>query len=348
LLVRADASPAIGMGHAMRCLSLAGAFAEYAGGAATFLMAEPPRSFAPRALRAGADVWELRAVSGSVDDVDETVAAASAIGAEWIVLDGYHFDGAFQSGLAASGRRILALDDHGHAGRYQADLVLNQNAGADVALYRNREPSTRLLLGPSFAMLRAEFRRWTAPRPPVPARARHIVITLGGSDPDNVSTRILHGLAAVSGPLDLMLIVGAANPHQAALASAAAASPHPVEVAVDVSDMPERLAWADVAVAAAGGTSWELARVGTPEVAIVLAENQRPAAAALARGRLAVSLGWHADVDAAAIGAAVRALVDDSQRRADLSRRGRALVDGRGALRVLAAMGLITETEIAA
>jgi UDP-2,4-diacetamido-2,4,6-trideoxy-beta-L-altropyranose hydrolase len=340
ILVRTDASSSIGLGHAMRCLSLAEMHRE-AGGQAVFLMAEPPSAFAGRASSSGAEVRALTGAPGSAEDVGETLAVADALGAGWIVLDGYQFDGDFQAKLAAGGPRVLALDDHGHAGRYSADLVLNQNAGAGETPYRDRRPNTRLLLGPRFALVREEFRLWSAPRPAIPARARRVVVTFGGSDPDNVSERVLAGLGAVPGPLEILLLIGAANVRRIALQDAASRCPHPVEVVVDARDMAARLASADLAVAAAGVTALELARVGTPHIAIVLAENQRPGALAMASEQIVVNLGWHADVVAESIGAAVAALVDDAERRAEMSRRGRELVDGRGAERVLAAMGLI-------
>ena len=111
------------------------------------------------------------------------LATARAAGAGWIVLDGYHFDGSFQDGLVAGGRRVLALDDYCHAGWYHADLVLNQNAGAEAVLYANRAPTTVLLLGPRFALLREEFREWSGQHRRIPLCARRVVVTLGGSDP---------------------------------------------------------------------------------------------------------------------------------------------------------------------
>ncbi len=340
LLIRADASASIGMGHVMRCLSLAQAHAELAVTPATFLTADPLPGLISRAGESGIAVTALSSAPGSDGDVRETSALAQRVGADWIVLDGYRFDPAFQSGLRAGGQRVLVIDDHGHAGRYHADVVLDQNPGADAVAYENRDPHTRLLLGVRFALLRAEFRRWRRSRPPVPARARRVVVTLGGSDPDNVSARVLEGLAAVPGPLEVLLVIGAANPHGAALRAAVALCPHPVDVVVDARDMPERLAWADLAVAAAGSTSWELALVGTPQMAVVLADNQQPVADRLASDGLAVSLGRHGALGADAIAAAVADLAEDRARRSELSRRGQGLVDGRGALRVLAAMDL--------
>lgn len=348
LLFRADASSAIGMGHAMRCLALAETYSATAGGRSVFLMARPLPAFTERAGGAGAEVRALAAPPGSAGDVNETLATAADLGTDWLVLDGYQFDGAFQAALVDAGHRVLALDDHGHAGRYHAELILNQNAGADPALYREREPATRLLLGPKYALLREEFGRWSGQHRAAPARARRVVVTLGGSDPDNVSARVIKGLAAVPGPFEILMLVGPANSHGAALEREAAASPHRVHVVSDVRDMAERLAWADLAVTAAGSTVLELACVGTPQVLIVLADNQAPGAAAMVRDGLAVSLGRQESVAPDAIAAAVGAVAGDAARRTEFSRRSRELVDGRGATRVLAAMELTAETEAAA
>lgn len=338
LVIRADASPVIGMGHAMRCLALAEVFIQETCGHATFLMARPSEAFVARAAGVGAEVRQLGAEPASPADAQETAEISRALGASWLVLDGYAFDGDFQATLVAGGLRVLALDDYGHAGHYSAELVLNPNPGADATPYGAHGPATRLLLGPRFALLRDEFRRWSSPRPAAPPRARRVVVTFGGGDPDNVSMRVLDALVAVPGPLEVLVLVGAANPHEAALRAAAARSPHSVGIEVDVRDMAPRLAWADLAVAAAGGTMLELARVATPQVSIVSADNDAPGAAAMARAGVVVNLGRHEDLSAAVIGAEVAALVDDARRRAELSRRGRATVDGCGALRVLAAM----------
>ena len=339
ILVRADASVAIGLGHAMRCLALVQAHRDE-GGDATFLMAGVPAAFAARASAEGVTVDTLAAVPGSAADAVETAERACVVGARWVVVDGYHFGDDYQRALVDAGLQVLAFDDHGHAGHYWAQLVLNQNRGARAETYASRAPYTRLLLGVRHVLLRREFRAWEAAPRAVPARARTVLVTLGGSDPDNVSTRLLTGLAGVPGPLEIQVLIGGANPHRGALEQTAAASPHAVTLVVDAHDMADRMVWADLAVTAAGGTAWELARVGTPQVSVAIADNQRPAAAALAERGVAVGLGWHAELTTDAVARAVTRLADDAPARAGLADRGRALIDGRGAQRVLEAMGL--------
>jgi UDP-2,4-diacetamido-2,4,6-trideoxy-beta-L-altropyranose hydrolase len=335
LVIRADASTGIGMGHAMRCLALAQALADAGGGAVTFVMADPPDAFVARAGRDGVRVAALAADPASLGDAEETLAH----GAGWVVVDGYHLDGRYQRALADAGARVLVVDDHAHLPRYHAHVLLNQNAGAGEDLYRDRAPGARLLLGPGHALLRREFRVWEAAPAETPPVARRILVTLGGGDADDVSSRVLRALALLDEPHEVQVLVGAANPHREELDRAASAGPHPVELIVDADDVPRRMAWADLAVAGAGSTSWELARIGTPQLAIVLAENQRAIARGLEQEGAAVALGWHADLRPEGIIAAVRDLARDPGRRRELSRRGRELVDGQGAPRVLAALG---------
>jgi UDP-2,4-diacetamido-2,4,6-trideoxy-beta-L-altropyranose hydrolase len=303
IVVRADASPEIGLGHAMRCLALAQAHRD-AGGAVVFAMADPPDAFA---ARLAAEQIELRPA--------ETAAA----GADWIVLDGYHFDAAYERELRAAAR-LLVLDDHDTD--HDADLILRQGLGARAG--------ERVLAGSRYALLRREFRTWErAPRPAADP-VRRVLVTLGGGDPGPVVDTVL--AAAARPDREVQWITGPLNPRRSA--------PPGVEVVVDAADMPERMHWADLAVTAAGSTSWELARVGTPQIAIELADNQRPVAHALAEHGIAVRAGRPADLDPAALAAAIDGLT--AERRAEMTRRGRAAIDGQGAVRVLEAMGLGT------
>ena len=308
LVVRTDATPAMGLGHAMRCLALAQAHRD-AGGEVVFAMADPPEPFAARlaaesiAVRPGATAAE-------------TAAIAHAAAADWVVVDGYHLGPEYEAALA----RVLRIDDHD--ADHDADLILRQGLGA-------RE-GERVLAGPRYALLRREFRRWAGGDRAVSERVRRVLVTLGGGDPGPVVDTVLAALTRED--LEVQWITGPLNPRRDA--------PPGVEVVVDATDMPERMQWADLAVTAAGSTSWELARVGTPQVAIELADNQRPVARALAEHGIAVRAGWHADLDVATLARAIDGLTEE--RRAEMSRRGRAAIDGQGAVRVLEAMGLGT------
>jgi UDP-2,4-diacetamido-2,4,6-trideoxy-beta-L-altropyranose hydrolase len=133
LLVRCDASVAIGTGHAMRCLALAQAWQD-AGGHVVFAMLEATSAVEDRLHREGIEVARLRAEVGSADDARETIMLAATKQASWVVVDGYKFDANLQTHLKEAGHKVLLVDDTGGAAHYSADLVLNQNVCANEML----------------------------------------------------------------------------------------------------------------------------------------------------------------------------------------------------------------------
>ncbi|MFO0852002.1 MAG: UDP-2,4-diacetamido-2,4,6-trideoxy-beta-L-altropyranose hydrolase [Gemmataceae bacterium] len=332
LLIRADATPRMGTGHVMRGLALAQAWLD-AGGTVTFAAAELPPALRERLSSEGCAVEPVGA------DAAATVAVAERVGAEWVVLDGYQFGDDSQQALRDSGRRVLAIDDYGHAGRYPADLVLNQNLGADEQLYAGRGPDTKLLLGPKFALLRREFADAAGWERTTPEVARKVLVTLGGADPDNVTLAVIEALGKVRVEgLEVVVVVGGSNPHRASLEAAATRSPARIDLRVNVTDMPALMRWADVAVAAGGTTSWERATCRLPGLILVLADNQQQVAAACDEAGLSCNLGWHADVTVDRLAARLERLMIDHPARAAMADQAGSLVDGRGAKRVVRAM----------
>jgi UDP-2,4-diacetamido-2,4,6-trideoxy-beta-L-altropyranose hydrolase len=335
LLIRCDASVAIGTGHAMRCLALAQAWQD-AGGDAVFALAEATPAIEQRLQRERVRVVRLKAKAGSEDDSHETVALGRDLQAAWVVVDGYGFGAGYQAALKRAGLKVLFIDDNRHAAHYTADAVLNQNAHAKESLYASREASTRLLLGPSFAMLRREFKSWRAWKREIPAIGRNVLVTMGGSDPDNFTKKAVEGLGAVSGRnLRIRILVGGSNPHAGSLEELAAIRENSVDLVKDATDMPEQMSWADVAVAGAGSICLEMCLMGLPALLIDLAENQTPIAKEFAVRGTASHLGSSSTVTPERVATEAGRLLDSAAERIAMSQRGRELVDGFGAERVV-------------
>lgn len=339
LLIRVDANAGIGSGHLMRCLALAQAWQD-AGGVAHFAAVDIPDGLAGRLASEGMTLHRLNVTPGGPEDAAQTVALALRLGATWVVEDGYCFDADYQRAIKDAGLRLLVIDDYGHAGHYWADLVLNQNAYIDGSLYYSRrEPITRLLLGAQYVLLRREFLRWRDWQRSIPKIARKVLVTLGGSDPANATQKAVEALAEM--PVDdfeAVVVVGGANPHVSALELAVSDSSRNIRIEHNVTDMPPLMAWADLAVSAAGSTCWELAYMGLPAVVTVLAENQAPVAKALSAAGSVVSLGWHTSLEKQAISNALVRILHDQELRTRLSQNVRELVDGHGPKRVVRRM----------
>jgi UDP-2,4-diacetamido-2,4,6-trideoxy-beta-L-altropyranose hydrolase len=336
LLFRTEASVAIGTGHVMRCLGLAQACSD-AGGRAIFAMAEATPAVEERLRSEGFEVTRVAGPVGSARDAEETRRLAREGSASWVIVDGYWFGAEYQTGLKSHGLKVLFIDDNGHAGPYSADLVLNQNAHARAALYRSREPSTRLLLGPRFAMLRREFTSRCDWNRDTPVLARRVLVTMGGSDPDNVTEKVLQAILGEPG-LDATVVVGGSNPHLPRLRKLVADAQRDVQLVENATNMPELMANSDVAISGAGTTGLEMCFMGLPALLIVLAENQHAAAEELNRRGVAIRVGEGAEIQPSTLSPRLIHLVNSQDDRKTMSERGRELIDGRGTERVMRAL----------
>jgi UDP-2,4-diacetamido-2,4,6-trideoxy-beta-L-altropyranose hydrolase len=229
------------------------------------------------------------------------------------------------------------VDDAGKAGPYCADIVLNQNAHANKTFYPSRDAHTRLLLGPRFAMLRREFTEWRGWNREIPAMARGVLVTMGGSDPDNVTQRVVEAILS-AGDFETTIVAGGSNPHLDRLREFVSNSGGAVRLVENALSMPELIANADVAVAGAGTTSWEMCFLGLPALLIVLADNQQGVADELGKQGIMVQLGRSSDLARSTIANQLRSLAGSPVIRREMSGHGRALVDGRGADRVVSAL----------
>lgn len=333
LLIRADASPKIGTGHVMRSLALAQGW-QRRGGRVLFLQADTTPALDRRLRDERMELRRFDAVPGSPQDAEFTVRMAREQDAAWVAADGYRFGATWQKAVKDSGFRLLLWDDYGHAEHYCADFVLNQNLHADAKLYANRDSQTRLLLGTRYVQLRREFLEWRDWQRTIPQVASKILVTMGGSDPDNVTGRIVEALAMLP-DLEATLIVGGSNPHLELLQSSLVAKAPAARLVVNANNMPELMANADIALTACGTTSWELAFMGLPSIGLVLADNQAGVAAALERENLIRSPGRSCQPDIGQIATEIDSLRISSECRCEMSRRGREIVDGMGVERVV-------------
>lgn len=335
LLVRVDAGRDVGTGHAMRCLALAQAWID-SRGTVRFLMAETLAAVEARLQAEGVEVTRASVPPGSAADAQATAELASTRKPGWVVLDGYRFGAGFQERLAKEGCRVLAIDDYGHARRYPADLVLNQNLSARSEAYADRAEHTRLLLGPRYILLQRNFRKQTPRADRGKTPARHILVTVGGIDPGNGTLRILEALGNVPREgFEVRAVVGAGNPNGSGLDAAAKTSKGRIRLERDPPDMAALMAWADVAIAAAGTTAWELAYMGVPALLFSTADNQRPVAASLAAAGAARDLGGLEDLQVDRVAAAVQSLLESPADLGRMSARAREVVDGQGVSRVV-------------
>jgi UDP-2,4-diacetamido-2,4,6-trideoxy-beta-L-altropyranose hydrolase len=337
LLVRADADLLRGTGRMLRCLALVQVWRARGGNAMFISRCENP-ALRARIEAAGAGLISLRASDCGDGAIALTRDQLALNKTAVLVLDGDDFGFERQQMLRTAGHPLVVIDHSAQRERTCADIVLNPTLGVSASKYQCNAGTT-VLVGPDYAMLRPEFIVWRRRFRSIRTVVRRILVTLGGSDPDNITLRVMEALGRLGASgLEIRVVVGPANPHLKTLQEALASSALPMQLLTDVPDMASLMGWADLAVSDAGSTCWELACLGVPAVILALNEHQMLLSRELDSNGVAQSLGWHVAVSADRLASALDVLLYSSFRRLRMSQQGRALVDGRGAERVVQAL----------
>ncbi|HZZ33306.1 MAG TPA: UDP-2,4-diacetamido-2,4,6-trideoxy-beta-L-altropyranose hydrolase [Phenylobacterium sp.] len=326
ILFVVDAGPAVGGGHVMRSLTLAGALA---GQGATCRFVAPPAveaivaAFAPETER-------LEAASASPIDL-ASVARTARFDA--VVFDHYGLSEPDHRAIA-QGRPALVIDDLADR-PLGADLLLDSGPARRAEDYDGLTPDgVRLLLGPQYAPVRPEFAalRETAlgwRGEPV----GRILVSLGLTDIDAITSRVVERLRPRVSEVGIDVVLGAEAPSLAGLSKIARRDTR-IVLHVDSPHMARLTAEADIGIGAAGSSTWERCTLGLPTLAIVLAENQRAAARTLAERGAALTLDVGDPAFDAGFDRALMRLTADTGLRRQLAAASAELCDGLGAPRV--------------
>lgn len=337
--IRADASAAMGAGHVMRCLALAQALAE-AGAQVTFLSRSLPGDLNGIASECGFAVTVLEGMPNWNDAVDARASAATLDEpVDWLIVDHYGLDAAWERVLRDRAKRILAIDDLADR-EHDCDVLVDQNLIADMEdRYTEKTPPACLrLLGPRYAMLREEFRLARAQTSTRRGSLRRVLVHFGGGDASAVTRSAVTALAKLDrADLHVDVVAPPAMAGADTIRSACAALPRGV-LHGHVRDMAVLMSAADLALGASGTSTWERCCVALPALTVALVEHQAPVAAAVAKAGAAEFLGRAEDVDASRWAERIEAIADPDRLRA-LSGRAFALVDGEGVYRIAKTMG---------
>jgi UDP-2,4-diacetamido-2,4,6-trideoxy-beta-L-altropyranose hydrolase len=338
LLIRADASLAIGTGHVMRCLALAQAWQD-AGGTASLAAAELPNALSPRLTAEGVSPSRVHAAPGGPEDAAETVAQARRLRADWVVIDGDRFGSDFLETVRAAGLRVLLIDDFASREAFPADLIVNPNLDDSLddheEPYRKQGASARLLTGPSYVLLRREFRQGNEnERREIRQTGSRILVTLGGSDPENLTPKIAGALAR-SSDLEVTVIAGAGYDKVNELRKLNASN---LRVVCNPPNMAQFMQDSDQAIIAAGGTLWELLSMGCAVLSYSRTIVQARVVHVLSNRGVVVDLGETRHFDPATLTVSVIELAGSRLARERMTTVGHMLVDGQGAARVVEVM----------
>jgi UDP-2,4-diacetamido-2,4,6-trideoxy-beta-L-altropyranose hydrolase len=303
VVIRVDASLKIGTGHVMRCLTLADALKQQ-GADVMFICREHKGNLLERIEQQGFQAYKLPECTNNIkdkrnnntpererlygkqwlgstqqQDAEQCQLILENIKPDWLIVDHYAIDHTWQALLKESYKQLMVIDDL--ADRVHiCDLLLDQTYARKKEDYTGFvPPSCQMLLGSQYALLRSEFAQWreySLKRRAKP-ELKKLLITMGGVDPDNVTGQVLNALKNCNLPqgLEITVVMGETAPNIKAVQKQAKEMLCYTQVKTAVNNMAELMANADLAIGAAGATTWERCCLGLPSMTVMLADNQK-------------------------------------------------------------------------
>lgn len=350
IAIRVDASLDIGSGHVMRCLTLAEELRRR-GRTPVFVCREHAGNLCDVIERRGFSVAHLP--SPTRVPADECTAHACWLGASWqqdaedtglalqqdrprlMIVDHYALESRWERRIGEMGMHIAVIDDLADRSHDCRWLVDQNCLPAQQARYASLLPRDCVtLFGPSFALIRSEFRTAKSVRNLRDGRIAQVLIFFGSVDSGDYTTRAILAIRELeSSQLRVDVVTGMANPRRQSI-EALCRQDSRFSYHCQVTNMAELMAAADLAISAGGFTSYELAYMGVPSILFPLSPIQERVSAELAARGAALRLGQTDVFPEAELRESLRILLDSAARCRQMTCAANEIFDGAGAQRV--------------
>lgn len=249
----------IGFGHLTRCISLYQAFEEKGVLAEFIVNGDESIKDLLRSKKYEIFNWlqEKEKLFGFVEKADI------------VIVDSYLADISFYEAVSRMRKVPVYIDDSRRID-YPEGIVVNGAIYAQDLDYVKRE-NVEYLIGPQYMPLRREF--WEVPEKEIRERVQNIIITFGGDDARNLTPRILRFLNEEYPELMKTVVIGGGFQNIEQIENLKGRKVNLIYYP-DAEEMKEIMLQSDIAISGGGQTLYELARVGTPTVAVAVADNQ--------------------------------------------------------------------------
>ena len=295
---RVDASFEIGYGHLYRCLTLANAFGSL-GIVCTFICRDLD-GIPKDVIKSNGHNLEListyKTHSGHNDhlsSLEESVWAYDAAitkniiqkPIDLLIVDHYEIDYLWEKEVKDLSKSFIVIDDLANR-KHDCDILIDQNLGSNLEDYRNLVPrGTKLFIGPEFALLRPEFKKYRnfSLKRRKDLEIKNILVSLGGVDRNNFIEKILTTLKNINLRMlsKVDVVLGKGNDQKESLKEIGKSFPITLNFYQDVKNMANLMSQADLIIGAGGISSWERCSLGIPSIIFILADNQKKGAYAL-------------------------------------------------------------------
>lgn len=258
---RFEASLLIGAGHAIRSCVLADALVEHGWECNIVTTAK---------------TYEFINNLNRFDRIEPENFYNNPVLCDLLVIDNYDIDQVYEKHFRSFAKKIMIIDDLANR-QHDCDVLLDQTYGRDPNDYKNLVPENcTILAGSDYVLLRKEF---IVMRPKAIEKRRNtkeikrILISMGGSDPDNYTLKALELVKKSGFKGNIDVVLGFAGNNLEQIKQYVTSMINKVDFHAN-ANMAELMYEADLAIGAAGSSVWERCCLGLPQYLIQTAENQ--------------------------------------------------------------------------
>ncbi len=248
-------------------------------------------------------------------------------GAEATILDSKMITQDYRRGLKAGGAKIVAIDDK-YTACSDADAVINYNLNVDTSRYN--QCTENLLTGPDYALVEKRFVevKWNCD-----IEEPNILISMGGSDAQDQTDKVLRALDAVDENFRITLLRGlyVEGPKPSGLR-------HKCDVFEGVCDVPEIFSDCDAAITAGGLTTMNLAAAGAPFLVLLTSARHKDNSITWEKAGVGLHGGVATEMSEQEITVAIKKFFAIKTSWREMGLQGRKIIDGNGAERVALAL----------
>jgi len=330
---RVDASSDIGIGHLIRCLALSEELTKRGYDCNIFSKIENEELIS-RIFKNKINFQKIKPKATLEEDKNTVIKFSNENDIDWIITDHYGLSSEYIKELKKNNFKVLSIDDTAQI-HYYSDIILNQNIGSEKLKF-STEKYTKFLLGPKYVMIRNQLLR--RDEKIEKNTVEKILITLGGTDEDNLTLEIIKMLEDINDKIEFLVLIGPLNPYENNIREYINDKGLKIKLIKSPKDISNLYLESDIAISAGGSSCYELAYFGIPNIIITIADNQLNIAKELDREKISIYLGLKNEIKKEKLQNKVKELINNHLLRKTISKNGKKLVDGKGKERIVSFM----------
>lgn len=322
--IRADGGSSIGMGHIMRTLTLANEFKRC--GYCVIYLCEDKFEYKEGINKIKNSAFEVILLQNN----QINCIINKNLYRDCLIVDSYNVNEEYFN-IAKQYFQLVGYFDDMNLYYFNVDFIINQNLNSEFLEYRTNK-NTKMFTGCRYTMLRSEFLR--AKRKNIGNKVENILITLGGSDFHNLTQNIIGYIKTMK--YKFHVVIGPSFIHEKDLEKFESEN----VILHKNANMAELMEMTDMCISACGSTLYELAYIGIPTVGIIVAKNQELLAYSMEKEKIILNMGWYNKLNKKKVVRIIKQVIFDYERRKNMSFKGKNLIDGKGAERIVKELNL--------